>query len=637
MSVSTLMAIGKTAMFASYAQMNATGNNIANANTVGYSRQQADLAAAPGQQTSVGFYGAGVNVQTVTRSYDQFLTGQANVTASTSAAATARLDKLTQLESVFGTGASGIGFSAGALLNSFVDVANAPGDSSARQVALSQARQLSAMMKNAGDQITTLQSGLANDVKSSLASVNTMATQVAALNKQIADVKSSGNAPNDLLDQRDKLVSDIGKIISVSSVNASDGSVSLFVGGGQSLVLGAASNQLSAVADPYDATKVQVGLSTSGGPPVVVPADSIEGGSVAGLLRVQNQDLTAATNLLGQMATAFSSAVNQQQSLGLDLSGNTGSPIFSVASPRVLASRNNSGTGSIDLAVTDASKVQASDYKLAFDGSQYTLTRLSDNTTAAGSPYTPAQMAAGVNVDGIGFSLASGTVNPGDSFLLQPVAQAAQSMKTVLGAPAGLAAASPFTASLGASNKGTATIDSIGAVSTGYDKTLSASISFTSDTGNYNWSLSDGSSGTGVWSAGNPITLNGAALQLAGVPKTGDTMAMTPTTAVASNNGNAQAFVDLSSKAMVIGQTVTDAYAAAISDVGVRVQSAKTSAKNTAAAAAVAETSRGNSSGVNLDEEASRLIQYQQSYQAAAKVLQAAQAVFDTLLRTVAA
>lgn len=636
MSVSTLMAIGKTAMFASYAQMNATGNNIANANTVGYSRQQADLAAAPGLQTSVGFYGSGVNVQTVTRAYDQFLTGQANVTGSISSAAAARLDKLTQLESVFGTGASGIGFSAGALLNSFVDVANAPGDSSARQVALSQAQQFSALMKNAGEQITTLQSGLANDVKTSLASVNTMATQVAALNKQIADVKSSGNAPNDLLDQRDKLVSDIGKIISVSTVNASDGSMSLFVGGGQSLVLGSASNQLSAVADPYDATKVQVGLSTSGGKPVVVPADSIEGGSVAGLLRVQNQDLTAATNLLGQMAVAFSSAVNEQQSLGLDLSGNTGAPIFSVAAPRVLGARSNSGNGAIGLAVTDASKVQASDYKLGFDGSQYTLTRLSDNTTAAGSPYTPAQMAAGVSVDGIGFSLASGTVNAGDSFLLQPVAQAAQSMKTVLGAPAGLAAASPFTASLGATNKGTATIDSISAVSTGYDKTLSASISFTSDTGDYNWSLSDGSSGTGVWSAGNPITLNGAALQLAGVPRTGDTMAMKPTTAIASNNGNAQAFADLSSKAMVIGQTVTDAYAAAISDVGVRVQSAKTSAKNTAAAAAVAETSRGNSSGVNLDEEASRLIQYQQSYQAAAKVLQAAQAVFDTLLQTVA-
>jgi flagellar hook-associated protein 1 FlgK len=284
---------------------------------------------------------------------------------------------------------------------------------------------------------------------------------------------------------------------------------------------------------------------------------------------------------------------------------------------------------------------------VSFDGTNYTVTRSSDQGSVAGSPFTAAQMAAGVGFEGLTLQIASGTAQAGDRFLLKPVAGAAQGMGTVLANPKGIAAASPFVATMGMSNTGTATVASLAAVNPSYNGTLSATIQFTDNSGNYNWSLSDGTSGTGSWTAGSPIALNGFELNLAGVPKTSDTISVAPTTSALGNNGNAFAFANLANSKFVAssvlpdgtfgaGMTATDAYASAIADIGVRVQSGKTAAQLSASVAQSAETARANAAGVNLDEEAARLIQYQQSYQAAAKILQVAQQVFDTLLQTAA-
>ena len=645
--MSALMSIGKTAMFASYAALQTTSNNISNANTVGYSRQQTQLADAAGQFTGSGFFGKGVDVTTVTRAYDKYLTTQAMGTASLAAADTARVDKLTQLENVFPIGSAGIGYAAGEFLNSFVDLSNDPSDSSARQVVLSQAQELAARFRAAGDQLSALQTGVTQDVTASVASVNALATQVAKLNAQIASLKGTGQAPNQLLDQRDQLISQIASTISVTTIPADDGSIGVFIGGGQSLVLGANANTIKAVPDSFDPAKVMLTM-TEGSVNRLIPPDSLAGGSLAGLMKFQNEDLRAANDLLGQMAAAVSGAVNTQQSLGLDLGqpAGAGAPIFAVGAPRVLAASSNSGTATLSLSVDDASQLQASDYQLSFDGSNYSLTRSIDQSVVAGSPFTPAALAAGVQLDGVTLTLTGGTAASGDRFMLQPVAGAAQGMQAVLRAPQGIAAAAPFTGSVGVNNTGTATIDSLSAVDPSYDGTLTTTISFTSATGDYAWAMSDGSSGTGTWTAGSPITLNGFAMNLAGVPKSGDTLTIVPTVSVGSNNGNALAFAKLTGKGIVAAAggtgtsapplSITDAYASALANIGVRVQGGKTAASISSATASQAESARANKAGVNLDEEAAKLIQYQQSYQAAAKILQVAQSIFDTILQTAA-
>jgi len=644
--MSALMSIGKTAMFASYAALQTTSNNIANANTPGYSRQQTQLADAAGQFTGSGFFGKGVDVTSVTRAYDKYLTNQAVSASSTASADAARLDKLTQLESVFPTGDSGLGSASGAFINAFVDLSNNPSDSSARQVVLSKAQDLASRFSAASDQLASLQTGVTQDVKTQVDSLNSLAKQVATLNSQIANLKGSNQPPNQLLDQRDQLISKIADIVNVTTVAADDGSVGVFVGGGQSLVLGSNANTVKAVPDTFDPSKVMLTM-VEGSATRQIPPDSLAGGSLAGLMKFQNEDLTSANNLLGQMATAISGAVNEQQALGLDLGqpASAGAPIFSVGAPRALAASGNTGTAALSVTVSDSSKVQASDYSMSFDGTNYSLTRNVDNTTAGG-PYTAAQLATGVQVDGVTIQLTGGAAASGDRFLLQPVATAAQSMKSVLASTKGIAAASPFTGSVGVDNKGTATVDSLTAVSPSYNGALSADITFTSAAGAYSWSLSDGSTGTGTWTAGTPISLNGFELNLSGVPANGDTISVVPTVSTSSNNGNALGFAKLGTTGIVSqngagggtanGISITDAYASALASIGVRVQGGKTAATLSAAVSTQAETARANQAGVNLDEEAARLIQYQQSYQAAAKILQVAQAIFDTMLQTAA-
>jgi flagellar hook-associated protein 1 FlgK len=224
-------------------------------------------------------------------------------------------------------------------------------------------------------------------------------------------------------------------------------------------------------------------------------------------------------------------------------------------------------------------------------------------------------------------------------------------MQRVLDDVRGIAAASPLSAAAVPGNTGTAGVAALRMASTAADPQLTATVSFTSATGDYAWELRDRdtdalvSSGTGTWSAGSPIAVNGAELTLNGVPAAGDAFTVGKTVQPAGNNGNALAFVALRDAALVGrtldgagnpvgGDTFTDAYAAALGDIGVRVQGARTASEISAQVARSAEHERASKAGVNLDEEAARLIQFQQSYQAAAKVLQVAQSLFDTLLRT---
>ena len=662
MGTGALMSLGTRALFANYSALQTTGNNIANANTPGYSRQGVELATAGGQFTGAGFFGKGVDVATVTRSHNQFLTREVASTDALAAADASRAAQLKQLENVFDTGEAGIGHAAGQFLNAFVDVAAKPQDSSARQVALSRADELATRFRAAGQQLDALQSGATLELRTSAKQVSELAQRVAAINEKIVGSVGSGHQPNDLLDQRDQMVREIGKVIQVTSIAADDGSVNLFIGGGQRLVLGSQASQLVTVPDPYDPTRVQLGLK-EGATAIAMPEGLITGGSIAGLMRFQNVDLVDARNLLGQMASALAGRVNEQQALGLDLRqpAGAGAAMFNVGKLAVLPAATNAKAGGVDVAsmidgsgarvptvgltVTSPSELEASDYELQADpagAGTYQLRRLRDGLSRT--------VAAGDVIDGFRIDISAPAPSAGDRFLLQPVGGASRNMRRVLDDPRGIAAAAPVAATTGAGNTGTASVASLRAATTALDPTLRATLSFTSASGDYDWELRDAatdalvSNGSATWAAGVPVSLNGWELNLSGVPASGDTITVQKTEFPASNNGNARALVDLRDAALVGQQTsggvvtqpgvaITDAYANALADIGVLVQSSNTAARMSASAATDAQAANAEATGVNLDEEAARLIQYQQSYQAAAKMLQVAQSVFDTLLR----
>jgi flagellar hook-associated protein 1 len=667
MSGSGLMTLGARALAANYAGLQTTGHNIANANTVGYSRQTVELETAGGQFSGAGFFGKGVLVSSVSRAHSDYLTNEAATARALAASDEARSGQLQLLEKVFKTGEAGLGYASGQLFNAFVDVANRPQDSSAREVVLARAGELAARFRSAGNQLDNIQAGLTQDLKVAVSSINELTTQIAALNQKIASAKGSGQDPNDLLDQRDVAIDKLSEYVQVTTLAADDGSTSVYLGGGQQLVLGKFPTTLVAQPDVFDPSRMRIGIADPNGVRTV-PDELISGGKVAGLLRFQNSDLVNARNLLDQMAGAMAGSVNGQQALGLDQGqpARAGAALFAIGKPLVAAATTNAtGAGgaplasyidangtrvsSVSLTVANTAELRASDYELFADPAgapgSYRLTRRSDGNVRNVVP--------GDVVDGFRIDVANPAPASGDRFLLRPVGAAAQNMQRVLNDPKGIAAASPVTATVAANNAGSMGVASLRAASTALNPNLTATITFTDDVGGYSYNLVDSTgalpttSGTGSWTSGQPISINGWQLQLNGVPRNTDTVTVQKTQFTATDNGNANALIalrdaaivgqqTLSNGTVVPGDNVTDAYANILANVGVRVQGAKLAAQQSASVATEAQQALTSKTGVNLDEEAARLIQFQQSYQAAAKLLQIAQSVIDTLLQAAA-
>jgi flagellar hook-associated protein 1 FlgK len=639
--MSSLFSLGSSALAASYAAMATTGHNIANANVKGYSRQQVELATAEGQFSGAGFFGAGVNLSTVSRAHDDLLTREAVTANALAAMDDSRLEWLNRLEAVFPGGEQGLGYAAGQFLNSLADLAARPADLSARQVVLARAGDAAERFAAAGAQLETLQQSLREDLGAQVEQVNRLAASLAELNQRIAATSGLGHAPNDLLDQRDRVLDELSGYLQLSTIAADDGSLSVFVAGGQLLVLGNQARTLAVLPDPADSSRVALAIADAAGLRRLQDGE-LAGGSMAALLHFQNGDLVDARTGLGRIAAALAGAVNAQQALGLDLADppGRGAPIFATAAPAAVPNAANAVdalgrfVGQVSLTVTDATQLQASEYALRADPAgapgTWQLTRLADGLVRL--------VSSGDTVDGMRIDIGPPAPAAGDRFLLQPVTHAAEGLRRVLDDPRGLAAASPVTASADAANRGTGAVSALRVVDAAIDPEQTASIRFTSDSGDFSWELRDRlsnallSSGSAVWRAGTPIVLNGFELDLSGVPRDGDVFGVSKTAFPKAQNGNALALLGLRDAALVGGGTLTDAYAALMGGVGVRVQGAATSAEVSSAVAAQAGQARSAKSGVDLDEEAARLIQYQQSYQAAAKVLQVAQAAFDALL-----
>lgn len=586
---SGIFSIGSSAMTATQAMLDTVAHNISNVNTPGYSRQQVELSTEGGLYTGAGFFGRGVKTVTVTRSTNEFLVREVNVNTAQSSSDQTRLDKLKQLETSLPTGESGLGYAASQVLNAFVDVANTPQDVSARQVALSKAQEWVSRMNSAGKQLQDLQSGVVSDMQSTVGQINTLTKQIADVNQAIARYQGSGHTPNDLLDQRDELVRQLNEQVQVTTVPAEDGTLSVFMGGGQLLVLSNQAQTLSVVRDPNDPSLGRVALDT-GGSQRILDSSQMTGGAIQGLMLFQDSDLAQTKSQLNTFAANFADALNAQQALGIDLDGNL---------------------------------------QTTFD--------------ASGNP--------------VGTPLFTNTAD-------------AASLTLSMTSPKGLAAASPLSATVSNTNKGTAAVDSLvmaRALPTGtaVDASTSMPTSATalnvvfatdpSDPSKLVYSFVDANgnaykdtSPPRSWSAGTPIndadpnsTPTGELfnLSITGVPKAGDTIQISRTAYPAANNGNAMAMLGLRDKAIVSldgtsKTTVTDAYSQMIGSLGVIVQGGQTAADISKSLLTGAQQTLSSTAGVNLDEEASKLIQYQQSYQAAAKVLQIAQSLFATLLQT---
>ncbi|MGI9218919.1 MAG: flagellar hook-associated protein FlgK [Hydrogenophaga sp.] len=634
--MSAALNIGARALNANLTALQVIGHNIANVNTEGYSRQSVDMVSSGYQVLGGNYFGKGVEIGTVSRAHSAYLTREAQLAGSLAAADSERYTRLQQLETLFPTGEDGLGVALNDMLNAWSDIASSPTDLAARVVALAEGEQMSARLRDTAGQLDNLAYSGGEQAKSTVTTVNRLAQSIAAANQRIIESRGNSGAPNDLLDQRDALVTELSQYVQLSTIAADDGSLSVFVAGSQPLVLGQRANSLAVTRDVADSA--QFHISFVQGSVSSELADASVGGQLGGLMTYMSEDLTDMRNRLGRMALALNTTVNAQNRLGVDLAGNPGGDFFVPAAdaPGKPAS-TNTGTAELHASVSDPTALQASDYEVRFDAAGVSVVRLSDGHTAS-FPGLPAEL------DGLSFQLDAGGGNVGDRFRVKPFADAARNMQVAIGSPTHLAAASPVQVTPATTNAGGLSIEALYAVQASPNLTDPVSITFQSDGTFTATGLGPGNPppdnagppATYNYTAGQPLVFNGWSLTLRGSPAAGDTLdiAASPAGSTLQNAGNAKAMLALRDLATFDGVALSDGYGSLLSHLGTSVQGAKFEASFSGQVASSTETARAAVSGVNLDEEAARLLQFQQSYQAAAKYLQVAQSTFDTLLQT---
>ncbi len=673
------MNVGVSALIANQQALTTTGHNIANVSSAGYSRQTIATKALVGQNMGTGYVGKGVQVATVMRNYNELLGKQSNAANATSAADAIRYQSLMQMQDVYSGGDSSLGAAINSMMNAFADVEAAPADGTARNVVLTRMSELTARFRAASTTLKELDYSTNQRLMNDVTLVNNLAVQVATLNTQIARSLATGHQPNDLLDARDQLIREINQYVQTTQVEADDGSLSLFVGGSQALVLGNSTGQLSIkeTQEYPGSQKLSLYFSQPRGEEVELTAAMVGGGEIAGLLKFNNDDLVVGRNELGRLALAIGSALNEQNKLGLTLSGEYGKELFK------LTDVTNGWMNIVDplapgvplpnatAKVIESSLLQASDYKIMFseDGAgakSAQLIRLSDQ-----QPFAIPLATAGVTtfeLDGLEFKIPEEVAQfakNGQSILFQPFNKAADEISPLVHNAADLAVSSAVTANIPTGNKGTLQLSSLAATDTSLIPQFSSApavnerfvVSFSVDPAtqaiSYSFARQTFDFTNNAWSSavapvpsirayesGSVIELPGLKIQLTGTPHHGDTIEISHALSLGDgyklNAGNASSFLGLRDQVMFDGgTTLADGFSAAMAIVGTRTQSAKYAAELSETVAKNLNADRTAVSGVNLDEEAARLLQYQQAYQASAKIIQTAQTLFDSVLNAV--
>lgn len=619
-----------------------TEHNIANASTPGFSRQQVILSPAIAQQFGAGFLGQGVDVTGVRRIYDQFLNAQVLQEQNQASYLTSYHAALAQIDNMLSDPVAGVSPAMQGLFDAMNGVASNPESVPARQTLLSNTQSLVNRFQSIDQQLTSMVTGLTGQTSNSVKDINSYARQIAALNNSIkrATTSEQGRQPNDLLDQRDQLINQLNQQIKTTVLQQSDGTVGVFIGSGQALVVGDQAMSLQVIQSASDPSKLDIAYLANG-KTIPLQRSSLQGGSLGAYLTFRDQSLEPTRNALGRVALGLAIILNQQNQLGQDLNGVLGSDLLNVSVPRINQNANNTGTAVVSASIANVSALTTSDYQLRFDGTNYSIVRLSDSTVTNLGTTLPQ------TVDGFSVSLVSGSAAAGDSFLIRPTANAARDIALLTNNPAKIAAAAPMRAAVALTNTGAATISS-GSVNappptspnpahplTGINLQQAVSITFNNPPTSYNVVGTGTGNPTNVpYAAGSNISYNGWTVQITGTPAVGDVFNVTPNTNAVGDNRNALLMAGFQTQNLMANGTASlgGIFSQLVGDVGSKTHEMDVTSQAQDKMVAYTVAAQQAVSGVNLDEEAANLLRYQKAYQAAAKAMQIANTMFDTLL-----
>ncbi|MFZ4535663.1 flagellar hook-associated protein FlgK [Propionivibrio sp.] len=668
-------------------------HNITNASTPGFNRQRSVQASNIALATGAGFVGQGAHVSTVDRMYSSFLNSQVSTAQSKVSELDSYYAQLSQIDNMLADTNTGMSPALQDFFTGVQQVVANPSQLPARQAMVSSAQALISRFQGLNDQLSQMYDGVNSQITSTVSSINSYATEIGSLNQQIIIAESSVNQPaNDLLDQRDQLVFELNKLISVSTFTNSDGSLNVFIGTGQQLVVNTQVSKISALPSSADSSRFTVWLPNAGGSQEL-PEQFINGGSLGGLLRFRSESLDSVANKLGNNAASLALTFNAQNALGQDLLGQSAmSPagstfqanFFSIPTPTVIANANNNklapaditATLSVPTSVANSTSLTNADYQLAFNGTNYTLTRSTDNHQwSAASVNAMADSTGSIFSATEGFTLtenAAKRMATNDSFKIEPTRAGVQNLtlnSAIVADPRLIAAAAPVRTQAATGNTGVATI-SAGKVATGYSAAVAAApITLTYNTNTSPASTPPVPNLTGFpvavsvtvpgtppittdypfpvasvpYVSGATITLVGSnasippggfSFEISGSPNNGDKFTISKNSGAVSDGRNALALGQLQTQNTMSGQTATyqSAYAQLVSETGNKTREIQVTGASQQSLLDQTTAAQQSLSGVNLDEEAANLIRFQQAYQASAKVIEIGSKLFDVLL-----
>ncbi len=651
MSIS-LYQSGVSALLSAQQQLATTGHNIANVNTEGYNRQRAEQNAASGLTSGTNFIGTGTYIEDITRIYDQFSYKEQLLNHSNSSNADSTHADLTQLNDIMAFSGEAIGSSVDLFYQAVNGMADNPNDLALRNITLNQANTLSNNFRSLNDNFDSIEKSLNGEIEQMATKISDISIELANINEAVLrnqNLSLSGQ-PNDLLDKRDQLISQLGEFTKVSTIEDSSGVMTVMIGRGTTLVAGI--TPLTVRVDAGDPDPLQTQLRLVGPHSTVALNGSVLGGSLEAKYTFRDQHLGQARTDINRLAMAVSETLNSAQANGLDLNAQQGADFFTdinalaTQQARVLSPSNNAGNLQSRLNITDVSKVPSDEFEVRFNGTDYLMTNMNNgSTTNLGAP------GAGTYATAYGFEFVedSGAPANDDSYLIRPTENGAANMKVTLKDPAGIAASSAVAITPSANNISAGEVT----ISTMIDPITARAampmrIDVVENAGVFTYTYTNNA---GVTSAPMTYTPPSQSIDLPPSPATAAfTVDITGSPSGSGANAPEQFVIDdafgvgnaSNAVAMALTQelgivngskeTFSQSLTKTTGVIGSKASSAELDADTAQALFTQAYNRNQSPSGVNLDEEAANMLKFQQAYQAASQIISVANTIFDTLL-----
>lgn len=664
-----LLRIGTSAILANTTLLNTTSNNIANINTEGYTRQRTEFESQ--------ILGLGVGKGTTERLVSEFTQKQLRRDTSNYNFAQQYVTEANRVDALFSNPANSIATGINDLFKQFQIANNEPATVANRQLIIGSSQALLDKFNTLSSLVLDQDNFVNQQLDIYTGEANAYIKQIADLNIEIASFGTGASrpVPLDLLDKRDLAIKNLSEMVDIRTLDADNGEKLVFLATGQSLVVERGDFSLMALRGDPDPAERELKLQLSSRSSVERDIDiDLVGGKIGGLLAFREEILVPTQNRLGQLALSMTDALNTQNRLGMDLNGKIGGNLFTLPVSSGFALSDNTGTGNVDVTIEpgQGGSLPPNDFLLTVEAGSVRIQALdsagkvvagSDKVVAVGGyPATINSADAGGDLYGLEITLSAGLA-VGDQFELKPLSTASRTVQMATTRPEDIALAAPVRTEFTVNNIGNAQISDL-TVSDTTPATLPA-YGFDTPSGLINgpWTMTyvGGDSFEIIDNLGNPVATStypsgqyqnifaqagvdvGFDFSVSGVPNVGDTFTISFNDGGFNDNRNGLALSaiqteqttrlnPLSSPTGTNSVNFNQSYAQMVSLIGERTSQGRNSEAATGALLAQTTAWYESLSGVSLDEEASNLVRFQQTYAAAARIISTSQTIFDTLL-----